>query len=147
MGTKKLNFGPHGDQTKVPKWGPTWEQWVGGRWKCGSKVAGGGWQVACESVVVRSQVKLRYILLPGTFLENITSAWENAEVNGTFLPGTSLWKYSKYLGKCPLPEHCQRNNGCFYWRQCQNVAIYVFSQAQNVCCQAPKTILHSCLDS
>ena len=145
MGTKKLILVPMG--TKVPKWGPTWEQWVGGRWKCGSKVAGGGWQVARESVVVRSQVKVRYILLPGTFLENITSAWENAEVNGTFLPGTSLWKYSKYLGKCPLPEHCQRNNGCFYWRQCQNVAIYVFSQAQNVCCQAPKTILHSCLDS
>ena len=46
--------------------------------------------MARESVVVRSQVKVRYILLPGTFLENITSAWENAEVNGTFLPGTSL---------------------------------------------------------
>ena len=145
-GDQKTYFGPHGDPR--PQIGTNvWEQWVGGRWKCGSKVAGGGWQVARESVVVRSQVKVRYILLPGTFLENITSAWENAEVNGTFLPGTSLWKYSKYLGKCPLPEHCQRNNGCFYWRQCQNVAIYVFSQAQNVCCQAPKTILHSYLDS
>ena len=63
---------------------------AGGSVEVRSQVAGGGWQVARESVVVRSQVKVMYILLPGTFLENITSAWENAEVNGTFLPGTSL---------------------------------------------------------
>ena len=32
-GDQKTNFGPHGDQspqmgTKVPKWGPKWEQWM-----------------------------------------------------------------------------------------------------------------------
>ena len=37
--------------------------------------------------------------LPGTFHEDIKRAWESAEVNDTFLPGTFSFKILKVPGK------------------------------------------------
>ena len=67
--------------------------------------------LVCESAEVRSQVvggrwqvKVRYIFLPGTFYENIKSAWESAKVNDTFCQ-TLFTKILKVLlnfdNKCP----------------------------------------------
>ena len=59
----------------------------------GGQVAGGRWQV-----------DVRYIFLPGTFYENIKSAWESAKVNDTFCQ-TLFTKILKVLlnfdNKCP----------------------------------------------
>ena len=61
-------------------------------------VAGGRLQVAGGSAEVR------YIFLPGTFYENIKSAWESAKVNDTFCQ-TLFTKILKVLlnfdNKCP----------------------------------------------
>ena len=58
------------------------------------------WQVAGG----RWQVEVRYIFLPGTFYENIKSAWESAKVNDTFCQ-TLFTKILKVLlnfdNKCP----------------------------------------------
>ena len=63
--------------------------------KVRSKMAGGGSQVAGESNVY---------FLPGTFYENIKSAWESAKVNDTFCR-TLFTKILKVLlnfdNKCP----------------------------------------------
>ena len=47
-------------------------------------------------------MKVGYIYLPGTFYENIKSAWESAEVNGTCLSGTFFLKIFKAPGKVPI---------------------------------------------
>ena len=73
----------------------------------------------------RWHVKVGYIYLPGTFYENIKSAWESAEVNGTCLSGTFFLKIFKAPGKVPNAHYQGIVKETMYdnWRQCKDVNL------------------------